>query len=63
MRFVVVSSGQRFPVDVESGMPTESLDLCNHVIEAIDRFNMMGAHNIVRIKADISRIVVQLEEF
>jgi hypothetical protein len=24
------------PGRVESGMPTESLDLCNHVIEAID---------------------------
>jgi hypothetical protein len=63
MRFVMVSSGQRFPVDVESGMPTESLDLCNHVIEAIDRFKMMLPDNIARMKADIGRIVVQLKEF
>jgi hypothetical protein len=63
MKFVTVSGGQRFPVDVEYGMPTESLDLCNHVIEAIDRFNMMGAENITRMKADVGRIVVQLEDF
>jgi hypothetical protein len=63
MKFVQGAQGKKFAIDVEYGMPTLSLELCNFVIEAIDRSNMLGEENITRMREETATIVVALDEF
>jgi hypothetical protein len=63
LKFVTLADGRRFPIDVCYGVPTQSLALCNHVIDEIDRRDMLGSANIARMTAETGKIVEELDDF
>ena len=63
MKFVTTKEGESIPIDVLYGIPTTSLNLCNQVIEQIEKRNMLGEENIEKMKEETKRISSELDEF
>lgn len=63
IKFVTDAEGKKFPIDLLYGIPTVSLDLCNQVIEAIEKRDMLGEENFAKLGDETKRIAADLDEF
>ena len=63
IKFVTDPEGNKAPIDLLYGIPTTSLNLCNQVIEQIEKHNMLEEANISKMMEDTKRISAELDEF
>lgn len=63
MKYVETAEGKKMPIDILYGIPTMSLNLCNQVIEQIEKREMLGEENIAKMKEDTQRISQDLDAF
>ena len=63
LKFVTDAEGKKFPIDLLYGIPTVSLELCNQVIEQIEKRDMLGEANIAKMQEDTTKITADLQEF
>lgn len=63
IRYVIHEDGEKKPIDIDYGIPTNSLDLCDEVLRTIDDLELLKEPNLTKTQESTKRISADLAHF